>query len=119
MHGLGDPAAAPHDCPAAAWAPPSGAAAAPHGEHSSHSDARDQSPAADTAAAPDSPSPAMWLAGLCLTVLVGALIAFLLARPQRAVVFRWSNALAFVAARRSGRRDRDPPCLFELSVLRT
>lgn len=119
MHGLGDHGAAPHEMHAAAMAPAIAAADAPHGGHSSHAEASDQSPAADSVMAPDSPSPGMWMAGLCLAVLVGALIGFLLARPKRVVVFQWSNAVAFVPARRSGRRDRDPPCLFELSVLRT
>lgn len=119
MHGLGDHGASPHEMHASAMAPAIVDADPAHGEHSSHADARDQSSAADPAAAPDSPSPGMWMAGLCLAVLVGALIGFLLARPQRVVVFTWSNALAFVPARHSGRRDRDPPCLLKLSVLRT
>lgn len=122
MHGLGDHGAAPHEMHAAAMAPVIAAADPPHGAHAahaSHTGASDELPAKPSAAAPDSPGSGMWMAGLCLAVLVGALIGFLLARPQRVAVFNRSNALAFVPARPSGRRDRDPPCLFALSVLRT
>lgn len=116
MHGLGDHGTAPHEMHAAAMAP---AIAAADPLHGAHADANDEVPVKPSAAAPDSPSSGMLMVGLCLAILVGALIGFLLARPLRVVAWTRSNALAFVPARPFGRRDRDPPCLFKLSVLRT
>ena len=63
-------------------------------------------------------SPGMAMAGLCLAVLAGLVIGLLLLRPERVVLIR-ATTRALVAARSPGRRDRDPPCLFQLSVLRT
>ena len=67
----------------------------------------------------DEGSPGMAMAGLCLAVLAGAIIGLLLLLPHRGALSVRSVALAFAPAAPSGRRDRDPPCLFELSVLRT
>lgn len=64
-------------------------------------------------------SPSMGMAGLCLAVLAGAIIGGLLSRPHRGVVLTRHLPLPPVSALPPGCRDRDPPCLFELSVLRT
>jgi hypothetical protein len=72
-----------------------------------------------TGGEPAEPSPGMAMAGLCLAVLAGAIMGLLLLRRHRIAAFIQPPSLAFVAALAPGRRDRDPPCLFELSVLRT
>ena len=70
-------------------------------------------------AAPDQDSADMAMAGLCLAVLVGAVIGLVLRRLHRVAGLWRAPAIALLATRRSGRRDRDPPCQFELCVLRT
>lgn len=67
---------------------------------------------------PSEPDPAMAMAGICLAVLAGAILSFLLLRSHRFPVAYRPLALRCRAPGSSGRRDRDPPCLFELSVLR-
>jgi hypothetical protein len=77
---------------------------------------------ADTGATGQDParhSSGMALAGLCLAVLAGAIVGFTLLRPNRTrlsarakTAWHWWVPLAAL-------RDRDPPCLFELSTLRT
>lgn len=69
--------------------------------------------------APGDDSPSMAIAGLCVAFLPGAVIGLLLLRPRRIVALMRPLTLVFVPVRPSARRDRDPPCLFELSVLRT
>jgi hypothetical protein len=118
MHGLGDRGAVSHELHTAATAPALAAAHPAHAKSEASPEAGDKSPAAASAAAPDSPTPGTWMAGLCLSVLAGAIIGFLLTRPHRRLVFRGSLALDSLVARPSGRLDRDPPCLFELSVMR-
>lgn len=60
------------------------------------------------------------MVGLCMAVLAGALLGLLaLLRPTRAVLFLRPRALLVSALPVRATRDRDPPCLFELSVLRT
>ena len=116
MHGLSYHGASSHDMDA----PMDPAVMAM--SHASHTadDARNATDDAWTAdRAPDEDSPGMAMAGLCLAVLAGAIVCFLLLRAHRSDVFMGRIALAFVPVRPSGRRDRDPPCLFELSVLRT
>lgn len=116
MHGLSDHAAPSHEMNA----PMDPAVMAM--SHASHmaDDARNATDDTRTVdRAPDEDSPGMAMAGLCLAVLAGAIFGFLLLRPHRGVVFMGQIALAFVPGRPSGRRDRDPPRLFELSVLRS
>ena len=72
-----------------------------------------------TGSEPTGPSAGVTMAGLCLAVLGGAISALLLMRPHRIAVFVRPRALAYMRVRLSARRDLDPPCLFELSVLRT
>ncbi|WP_442938350.1 DUF6153 family protein [Nocardioides sp. Soil796] len=61
----------------------------------------------------------MAMVGLCLAVLVGFVIGYVLRRPTHVVLFRVPRALRVAAIPVTATRDRDPPCLFELSVLRT
>lgn len=70
-------------------------------------------------AASDGHSSDVAMAGLCVAVLAGAILGFLQLRPLRRVFLGPRIGLPFLAQRPSGRRDRDPPSLFELSVLRT
>lgn len=59
------------------------------------------------------------MAGLCLAVLVGSLLAlaWLRARSPVRIVRRWPYPIV-VNLRATELRDRDPPCLFQLSVQR-
>lgn len=62
----------------------------------------------------------MAMVGLCMVVLAGVLLGLLaLLRPTLAVLFLRPRALLVSAFPVRATRDRDPPCLFELSVLRT
>jgi hypothetical protein len=117
MHGLSDHGASSHEM-RAAMSP-----AVVEISHTGHPagaarSAEDDAGSADDAA-PGEDSPGLAMAGLCLAVLAGTIIGFLLLRPHPILAFVRPLALAFVAARTSGLRDRDPPCLFELSALRT
>ena len=116
MHGLSDHGASSHDM-SAPMNP-----AVTMTKHAGHAAEAALGATDDTltgSAAPEEPSSGMAMAGLCLAVLVGAVVGLLLLRPHRAVVFVRPVSLTLVAARPSARRDRDPPCLFQLSVLRT
>ena len=116
MHGLSDHGTASHDLNASMN--PVVTAMAHTGQMADHS--REASEAARTTdGAPGQDSPGMAMAGLCLAVLAGAIVGFMLLRSHRSVVFVRPIVRSFVPARRSGRRDRDPPCLFQLAVLRT
>lgn len=117
MHGLSDHGASSHETHAAI------SRAVTEISHAGHP--ADAAPSATDAArwaedgAPGEGSPEMAVAGLCLAVLAGAIIGLLLLGPHRSLFFIRPLAQTFVAARPSGRRDRDPPYLFELAVLRT
>ena len=117
MHGLSDHGASSHDMPAAMRPAVMEVSHTGHPADAARSATDDARWAED--AAPGEGSPAMAVAGLCLAVLAGAIIGLLLLHPHRSLFFIRPLAQAFVAARPSGRRDRDPPCLFELAVLRT
>ena len=115
MHGLSDHGAASHD-----MAPMNPAVTAMGHTGQMAGDSREATAGARaTAGDPGEGSPGMAMAGLCLAVLAGAVMAFLALRPQGSVALLMSLAWSFVPARLSGCRDRDPPCLFQLSVLRT
>jgi hypothetical protein len=61
----------------------------------------------------------MSLLGLCLAVLAGALVGLLWVRSTRAAVVARRRALLDLASTPfAALRDRDPPCLFELSIQR-
>ena len=64
-------------------------------------------------------SHSMNMVGLCLAVLTEAGIVLLLLTSRRAVALTPMRARLIRATRATGRRDRDPPSLFALSVLRT
>lgn len=116
MHGLSDHRSRGHDVNA----PMSPAVMAMSHTSQVADEARDKAADAWTGdGVPGEGSPGMAMAGLCLAVLAGAIIGFLLLRPHRLVVAMRTVAVAFVPQRPAGRRDRDPPCLSELSVLRT
>jgi hypothetical protein len=116
MHGLNDHGASGHDVDAPT---DSAVVAMSHTSQMAH-DAGDAPEGALTVAgAPGQDLPGVAMAGLCLAVLAGAIIGFLLLRPQPGVIFWRPIVQPFVPAPPSGRRDRDPPSLFELSVLRT
>lgn len=114
MHGLSDHAGPGHDANAAMG--PSMVAVSDTG-HTADAEpaARGSSPVDD---APDQDSSG-GMVGLCLTVLAGAILGSLMLRPLRIAVFTRPSVLTLVAGPGSGRRERDPPCLFELGVLRT
>lgn len=115
MHGLSDHGAASHD-----MAPMNPAVTAMgHTGHMMGDSGEATEGARTTAGDPGEGSPGMAMAGLCLAVLAGAVIAFLALRPHRSVALLMPLAWSFGPARLSGRRDRDPPCVFQLSVLRT
>lgn len=116
MHGLNDHGASSHDVSA----PTSSAVMAmSHTSPVAHEAEDVMEGASIVAETPGEDLPGMAMAGLCLAVLAGAIIGILLLRPRRRVIFRRPIAQPFVPAEPSGRRDRDPPSLFELSVLRT
>ena len=117
MHGLSDHGAASHDMRAAMNPAVTAISHAGHAANAAVGETGDA--LTGTAEPPGEQSPGMAMAGLCLAVVAGAVIGFLLLRQHRAVVFMPPTPLALVAARPSAPRDRDPPCLFELSVLRT
>lgn len=106
-----------------ALAPAIAAAHPGHAEQPAHTDASDPAAASDSAhdSATDSglPTSSMMVAALCLAVIAGAILWLLLRRPHLVLLYTQPIALIFVAARPTGRRDRDPPCLYQLSVLRT
>jgi hypothetical protein len=117
MHGLSD-----HGAPSHAMNPPMPAVMAP--THTGHAIdpalvVAGGTSAGDAAPASDGHSPDVAMAGLCVAVLAGAILGFLQLRPLRCVFLGPRIGLPFLAQRPSGRRDRDPPSLFELSVLRT
>jgi hypothetical protein len=59
------------------------------------------------------------LLGLCLAVLAGALAGLLWVRSTRAAIVTSQRALRDLASTPlAALRDRDPPCLFELSIQR-
>ena len=115
MHGLSDHGASSHDMHAPMNPAVLGTSHAIHAADDPQSATEELT--IDGAAGQGSPGTS--IAGLCLAVLAGAIIALLLLSPHRRGVFMGPLALALVSARPTGRRDRDPPCLFELSVLRT
>lgn len=114
MHGLSEHGASSHDMNAPMNPAAMGIS---HGSQMDSTDAADSADAAD--GVPANGSPGMAMAGLCLAVLAGAVLGFLLLRPPRNVVFLRLISRSFVRACMPGRRDRDPPGLFELLVLRT
>jgi hypothetical protein len=116
MHGLSDHGASSHEMEAPMNPAVTVVSHVGHAADNSRGQAAD---AATGAVAPGEHAPGMAMAGLCLAVLAGAVIGLALLRPHRAVVFIRPTALAVSPARPSARRDRDPPCLFQLSVLRT
>ena len=114
MHGLGEHGASSHDMNA----PMNPAVMAiSHTSQMDSADATENANAAD--GVPAEGFPGMAMAGLCLAVLAGAVIGLLLLRPPRKVLFLRLICRPFLRTRMPGRRDRDPPGLFELSVLRT
>jgi hypothetical protein len=117
MHGLSDHGASSHELHAAMSPAVMETSRAGHPADAAPS-ATDDAQRADEDA-PGEDSPKMAVAGLCLAVLAGAIIGLLLLHPHRSLFFTRPRAHDFVAARPSGRRDRDPPCLFQLAVLRT
>lgn len=123
MHALSDHGAGSNEMQTAALAPAIAAAHPGHGEQQAHTVASDPAAAPDSAheSATDAgmPTSSMLMAALCLAVIAGAILWLLVRRPHRALLFTRPIAMAFAAARPTGRRDRDPPCLYQLSVLRT
>lgn len=119
MHGLASHGASSHDNMPAI--PISGTdISTGHPDHASDAIRKALDGMGATGSEPAEPSAGMALAGLCLAVLAGAIIGLLLLlRPHGIAAVIRPRALALVAAVAPGRRDRDPPCLFELSVLRT
>ena len=117
MHGLGDHGGAGHEMGITAGPPQS--TTIHHGEH-------EPAPAASAMAAamtqilldPPASQGGMAMAGLCLAVLLGTVLAFLLALANRRALLAVGPALTVLRAPVATFRDRDPPCLHRLSIQR-
>lgn len=118
MHGLGHHGASSHDLNASRNAAVMAVPTHPGHTAGSEPTVTETRWSVSGAAPEDSPGMAMAIA-LCLAVLVGAVLGFGLLRPHKNAIRVRPHALTFMAMAPSARRDRDPPCLFELSVLRT
>jgi hypothetical protein len=118
MHGLSDHGASAHEMPSTPMSP-AVVAMSHHSDDTSDAGQTSMEAAGTFDGVPADHSPGMAMAGLCLAVLAGAVIWFLLLRANRTLVFAGPRHLDFMPAPLAARRDRDPPCLFELSVQRT
>jgi hypothetical protein len=119
MHGLGDHGAAhqgSHDAAAVAVA---AKVSMNHGTQADPSATTKAHGAGSPLGVPAEDSPAVAMAGVCLAVLAGAMVGLLLLRGLRAAVpSRLRSRLKFATEPFAALRDRDPPCLFDLSIQR-
>lgn len=119
MHGLGNHGTPAHEAGNSGMSP----TAATTGVSASHDrDASAHSSSGHAASSdPEGHSGmSMAMVGLCMAVLAGVLAAALaLLRPTHALLFLRPRALLLAPMPVAATRDRDPPCLFELSILRT
>jgi hypothetical protein len=116
MHGLSDHGASAHQMSHATMSPAMVAMA--HTDHAAAAPTPIED-AVTSGSVPPEDSPGMAMAGLCLAVLAAAVIGFLLLRPNHALDFTRPLHRDFVPTPLAALRDRDPPCLFELSIQRT
>ena len=117
MHGLADHAASAHAMPPVP-ASVVGVTMA-HTDHAAHDGLTAAGDLGAVLARPADPAPDRAMAGLCVAVLAGTVVGlvFVRLRASRSIVrphSAWSTSAPFASL-----RERDPPCLFELSVLRT
>ncbi|MGH3360695.1 MAG: DUF6153 family protein [Nocardioidaceae bacterium] len=117
MHGLADHGTMHHE-----WSGPAPDAAATTAAHGLHASAVDASAMhhGDDGVRSEAPSTdGSTLVGLCFAVLVGAVLglAWLRSRNPLTVVRRWPYPVTR-DLHATALRERDPPCLFELSIQR-
>ncbi len=117
MHGLADHAVPTREMPTLSMSSTAMSTSRP--DHGTDSLRAAMSQMASTGQDPAQHSSDLSLAGLCLAVLAGAIVGSGLIRRRQIRALPPPKAAGHELVPRAALRDRDPPFLFELSILRT